>query len=458
MDKLEQAIQFFNEGNYSEAEKLALEIFASNAQSIDAIDILAAIYLKENKLNFLNNLNKTHLNLVRKLAIFLQDLQTYTQAVFFYEKAVELDHTDIIGLNNLGLMYEELDMLDKAKATYEKSIRIKENYPALYNLGVLARKQKNLSLSKTCLQKALTLEPQNPYANYSLGMTDLLEKNFTKGYPYFLKRPIKNANGLKNFWNGEKQKDKTLLVFCEYGLGDAIMFARYFPLLKDYFAKVKVCCHPSLHSLFELSFKEVEFVSDTNTEYDCCTFAMDLPYFLNLDFLNIPASTGYLKADENKVREYKEKYFNTSDKKIGIFYVGGELKKRNAKYRRIPLAELSKLFNIKATKFYSFQKEDVFNELSQFPQIINLGSTFSDFSDTAAALKNLDLLITIDSAPVHLAGALGVKTLLMLPYFSEWRWFTDETQTPWYDSVELVRQQTPCKWQDVVDTIYNKLI
>ena len=458
MNKNEQAINFYNEEKFAEAEKLALEIFASDNNSFDALDVLAAIYLKENKLDFLNNLNKSHLTLVRKLARFLTDLNTYEQAAFFYEKALELEPKDTVGMNNLALMYEEMNEPEKAKHLYEKSARMEVNYPALYNLGVLERKLKNLSRSKVCLQKALALEPNNLYANYSLGMTYLMEKDFKNGYKYFLKRPVKNAQGLKNFWNGTPQKDKTILVFCEYGLGDAIMFSRYFPLSKDYFSKVKVCCSPSLHSLFKSSFEDIEFLSTPETEYDFCVFAMNLPYFLNLDFSEIPSSDGYLKVDEAKVSEYKKKYFNNESKKIGIFYVGGELEKRNAKYRRIALKRLSKLFDIPDTKFYSFQKEDVFGELENFLDIVDLGKTFNDFSDTAAALKNLDLFITIDSAPVHLAGAIGVKTLLMLPYYSEWRWFTDESATPWYKTVELIRQTTPCDWQSVVDKIYEKLI
>ena len=457
MDKIQQAINFYNQEQNFEAEKLALEVFSADNNSIDALDILGAIYLKTGNLEFLKNLNKSYLTLIRKMAGFLADLKTYEQAIFFYEKAVELDNNDIVGLNNLALLYEEINKTDKAKAAYEKSIKIKENYPALYNLGVLERKLKNLSRSKICLQKALSLEPTNSYANYSLGMTYLMEKNFDKGYPYFLKKPVKNADGLKNFWDGSKQKDKTILVFCEYGLGDGIMFSRYFPVLKEYFNRIKVFCAYSLRNLFEASFDGIEFVSSPETEYDFCVFAMNLPHFLKLNFDNIPLSEGYLKADEGKIRDYKEKYFNTNDRKIGIFYIGGELQKRNAKYRRIPLTELSRLFEIPNTKFYSFQKDDILGELTDFPEIIDLGKTFNDFSDTASAMKNLDLMITIDSAPVHLAGALGVKTILMLPYYSEWRWFLDENTTPWYKSVELIRQTTPCEWQSVVDKIYKKL-
>ena len=193
-------------------------------------------------------------------------------------------------------------------------------------------------------------------------------------------------------------------------------------------------------------------------EYDFAVFAMDLPYFLKMDFGNIPNKEGYLKADFDKVKVFEKEYFKEDVLTVGIFYSGGELEKRNAKHRAIPLKKMQKLFKIPDIKVYSFQKEDRFSELKDFPEIVDLGKEFSDFSDTAAAMQNLDVMITIDSAPVHLAGALGVKTFLMLPYFSEWRWFEDVKTTAWYESVEIFKQSQPDCWDNVIDEICEKLV
>ena len=159
----------------------------------------------------------------------------------------------------------------------------------------------------------------------------------------------------------------------------------------------------------------------------------------------------------SEVKEYKEKYFDNDKLKVGIFYIGGELEKRNAQYRAIELRQMAKLFTLNHCEFYSLQKDDPFEELKEFPELINLGETFKDFSDTAAAIKNIDIMVTIDSVPVHLGGSLGVKTILMLPKYSEWRWFEDTEKTAWYNSVDIVQQTTACQWQTVVDEIYNKL-
>ncbi|MCQ2957337.1 MAG: tetratricopeptide repeat protein [Candidatus Gastranaerophilales bacterium] len=455
---IQDAVNNFNNNNFDEAEKVALKILEENSSSNEAVDVLAAIFLKVGKLNFLGHPQPKHLPIIRQIAVMLEDLKTYEHAIICYSKALELDPNDSIAYNNLGLIYEEIENVEKSISCYLKSISIKNNYPADYNLGVLYRKLNDLANSEKYLEKAIALQPLNQYACYALGMTYLKGRNFKKGYPYFLERPIIGKEKLQNIWTGEKHPDKTLLVFCEYGFGDAIMFSRYFSLLKNYFKNIKVCARQALIPLFEKNFPDIEFVPTIiNVEYDYSTFLMDLPYRLKLDFDNIPFNEGYLKPDVEKAEKYKKEYFNTDLKKVGIFYVGGELEKRNAKYRAVELKKLEKLFDLKNCKFYSFQVEDIFNELDNFPQIVNLGKTFNDFSDTLAAMKNLDLMITIDSVPVHLAGAIGLKTLLMLPKYSEWRWFSDTSSTPWYNSVEIIKQEKACDWEDVVEKIYNKI-
>jgi len=455
---IEEAVNNFNNEDFEKAENIALKILEKNPSSNEAIDVLAAIYLRTNNLNFLKKVTKKYLPVIRQIAIMLEKLKTYEQAIYFYNIALNMEPDDYIAYNNLGLMYEELDIPKEAENCYLKSLSVKNNYPGNYNLGVLYRKLNDLDNSEKYLEKAIMLQPLNQYACYGLAMTYFKAKNFKKGYPYFLERPIIGREKLKNIWTGEKHPDKTLLVLCEYGFGDAVMYSRYFNYLNDYFKSVKVCVRKNLIPLFQQNFPDIEFVSTImNTEYDYSIFLMDLPYRLKMDFENIPLSEAYLKTDEEKVQKYKKEYFDNDLLKVGIFYAGGELEKRNAQYRAVELCKMQKILEIKNCKFYSLQVEDPFNELSDFPQIVNLGATFLDFSDTLAAMKNLDLLITIDSVPVHLAGAIGLKTMLMLPYYSEWRWFNDTCATPWYKSVEIIKQSTPCLWENVINTIFEKL-
>ena len=115
------------------------------------------------------------------------------------------------------------------------------------------------------------------------------------------------------------------------------------------------------------------------------------------------------------------------------------------------------MLDMNEIQIYSFQKDDTLNGNERYPQMINLAKDFKDFSDTAAALKAMDVVVTVDTSIAHLAGALGVKTFLLLPYASDWRWFGDTKTTPWYDSVEIFKQQDCISWEKEIDEIIARL-
>lgn len=458
MNEIKKAVEYFNNEEYEKAENIAIDVLRQNPENIDAIDVISAIFLKTNKSIVLEKGGHKNLDIIRRVARYLNELKMWPHSMAFYKKSLSIDPKDYVALNNLGLLYEEMLDDKNAKICYEKSIKLKYNFYALYNLGISYRKQKDTKNAIKYVEKALQLKPNDAQTEYSLGMLYFMESNFEKGYKYFLKRVTPGAELLKNLWDGSLQKDKTVLVYCDYGFGDAIMYARYFPLLKNYFKKVIVCCSPKLIELFKNSFEDIEYTTVYPEHiYDYSVLAMNLPYFLKMDFSQIPNSQGYLKADEKKVIEYKEKYFDTDKLKVGLFWIGGEREKRTAKNRFMALSDLQKIFELPEMKFYSLQVDDPFDDIQFYPDIVDLGKEFKDFSDTAAAMKNLDLMISIDSSAIHLAGAIGVKSFLMLPKCSEWRWFLDEKKTVWYDSVELFVQKELYDWNSVVDEIYEKL-
>ena len=175
----------------------------------------------------------------------------------------------------------------------------------------------------------------------------------------------------------------------------------------------------------------------------------DLAYILGLDFDNIPYSEGYLNTSTADI---------TSDKlKIGLCWEAGSAGIRGMINRTINIRLFENIINHEKAQIYSFQVVDSMNGIEKFPQIINLAKDFNDFSDTAAALKAMDAIITVDTAVAHLAGALGVKTFLLLPYSSDWRWFNDTKTTPWYKSVEIFKQSDPISWEKELKEIECKL-
>lgn len=493
MADIEKALEFQSQGKLDEAKEIYLEFLKEMPEQPDVSNLAGLICLQKEELEeakkffetavkgfpcaeFFQNLGLVYfkqkeyetamqnfdkaiefesenLEFIRNFAQMAKQTDQIDYALKFFKKALELEPKDPVGWNNLGLMYEKKKDFENAKKCYINSIKIEENYPAFHNLGVLYRTLRNFDESVKCLKQALQLKPGDNETMVSLGMSYLSKKDLQNGYKYyqFLKPEIK-AKYL-NHWDGKKHLDSTLLVFYYAGYGDHIMFSRYLQFLKDYFKTVKVWLPMSVKVLIEKNIDGIEFVDSGEVDYDFSANIMELHYLLGMDFENIPCSNGYLKVSDEKAAEYKE-HFHTARKKIGLFWQGNPKVFAN---RSIKLKELEPVLKLEEIDFYSFVKEDPNNQIKDYPQIVDLGSNFKNFEDTAAALMNLDILITIDSAIAHLAGALDVKTYLLLPYSSEWRWFEDTEATSWYDSIKIFKQEEPYNWVPVVERVLKDL-
>lgn len=493
---INQVIELHNQGRFLDAEKgylLLLENEPDNHSLNNMLGLLysqtqeynrAEIYIKkaisiEENVDYLENLavcyylqekydlsmpileqilDKTprDLDRIRDYAKMAKDVNYWEFAIKFYSLSLKLDKRDYVAMNNIGLGLEDLKQFDKAKGYYESSLKVKPNYWAYHNLGVYYRRARDFEKSVIYLKKALQFQPDNVETMTSLGMSYLSMRDFENGYKYYQYRCPNLKARFQNPWDGEEHLDSTLLIYYDGGRGDQLMFCRYIPFIQQKFKKVIFVVYEELKEFFKFNYPDLD-VKTVNEPYfyDYSVNLMELHYFLKMDFENIPFSQGYLKVDEKKVEEYKEKFFITDKLKVGLFWQG------NLKvfpYRSMKLDEMSPLFNIENCQFYSCQKGAGVEQLEKYPQIVNLGDTFNDFSDTASALKNLDLLITIDSSILHLAGALGVKTFLLLPHASEWRWFADEQTTPWYDSVKIFKQEKLYDWDKPVQLVFNNLL
>lgn len=213
----------------------------------------------------------------------------------------------------------------------------------------------------------------------------------------------------------------------------------------------------ALIDLMQLNFKNVDVISKIQTpsdEFDIVVPVMDLPYALKMDFSVIPFSEAYICPDtviKNKFSQLSE--FKNDKYKIGIFWQGN---KRILKNRSIDISMIVDLVKGKdKIQFYSLQIE---NDLPGVKELIPLSPYIKNFNDTAALLSNLDLVITVDSSIVHLSGALGVNTYLLLPNTPEWRWFNDDKTTPWYNSVKIFKQKKIGDWKAVLKRVNTRLM
>lgn len=305
-------------------------------------------------------------------------------------------------------------------------------------------------------------EPKNTYARLHLGLEYLREKNYEEGWKYFEYR----LEGLNVFppslpaWNGEDITDKTLLVYAERGLGDTIMFSRFLPLLQRKCARVLFLPHAELFNLFDETSLGVKLIQDVREIcFDAHTSVMSLPYKLKIfQEKNIPEMPKQcLIINQEKFESYKQKYFNNDNFKAGINWQGNI--KLTAE-RSIPLKCFEKLFSIPNTSFYSLQKGEGQEQLNSIEKynVIDLGSTFNDFSDTAAAIENLDLVISNDTSVANLAGAMGKECWILLNFIPDWRWSNDLSYCPWYKNVKLFKQAEKNEWDSVFDAVYKDLL
>ena len=484
-----EALNLQSQGKLDEARKIYLEFLKENPKQPDVSNLIGLIYLQQSDFDtaaeyfkdavsgfpcaeYFQNLGLAYyrkteyeksmecftkavefepdnVDFIRNFAQMAKKAGQTDKGIEFFNKCLALEPKDAVGWNNIGLLYEQKHDYKSAKECYIKSLKIKQNYEALHNLGVWYRMQRNFPESVNCLKQALKLKPQSEISLLSLGMSYLSQKDFKNGYKYYMTKKPQVAAQYKNHWDGTVHTDKTLLVYYDSGFGDQLMFCRYLNLVKEKFQKVRFYCSSQLRGLFEYNFPDIEIAYTNDGNYDFSDNIMYLNYHLGMDFDNIPFSAGYLKAEKSM-----DERFNTECKKIGLFWQGNYDGYEN---RAVKLKELAPLLSMEQCKFYGFVKDDRENQIREFPQIVDIGGDLGDFYDTASKLLNLDLFITIDTAAANLAGALGVKTFLMLPYASEWRWFDDNKTTPWYDSVTIFKQKEHWHWGSVVEEIQNEL-
>jgi tetratricopeptide (TPR) repeat protein len=356
---------------------------------------------------------------------------------------------------------------DVARECFKKALRNGDKSSGYYNLAVNASKAWDYKHAYYYLKMYKKLFADNPTVNFLNATFKFRERKFKAGYKYYAKKEDmsnkkKLHSKLKRLWDGKTYRDETLLVLCDQGIGDHLMFIRFIPQLQKKFKQIKVIAHKSEIELYRRSFKyckNIKFytLSKRFPRYDKSVILSNLPYYLKTDLKDIPNPSGYLYADEGKIAEYKHKYFEHDKLKVGLCWEAGAAGWREQLNRTINISALEPLFDIEGVEFYSFQVNPSLDNYKKY-NLIDLGKDFKDFDDTAAALKNVDIMVTVDTSVSNLSGALGVKTFMLLPYCPDWRWFDNEHDTEWYESVRIFRQSENLFWDKVVDNIKHAIM
>lgn len=404
-------------------------------------------------------------------SIYEHDLSDYQKAIYFYNQYVEKEKDDKEKLSDvygtMGYLYVKVGKykhIEKQVECFKNSIELNPNNLTSYsNLALIyftmQEYQNALDCYKKIFELGATMDDFFTYACLNIKM-----KNFKEGWKYYEYRFSKENNPTvypkmpKPKWKGEDISDKTLLVQYEQGFGDSIQFFRYINQLKQLAKTIIFRVQDELVDLFKKSSEGIQVVGKSTPldkiAFDVHVPLMSLPYRLGATFENIPSPDKYILTDEKKVTKYKKEYFDNDCIKIGISWRGNAAGNQD---RNIPFEEFFPLGRLKNVKLYAFQRNITVKELDKLPldmEVIKLGRSFNDFSDTAAAIENLDYFITSDNGVFNLAGAMGVKTCLLLNANSEWRWFTDDETTPWYNNVKIFRKENDLEgWESLMHKV-----
>ena len=248
-------------------------------------------------------------------------------------------------------------------------------------------------------------------------------------------------------WDGASLQCKRVLVRCYHGLGDTIQFVRYVPLLKEIAAQVAFWSQPSLIALLSTMNGIDRMIplhdGTPDCDYEADVEVMELPYVFRTTIETIPARVPYFQVDASALDYCKMK--------VGLVWRGGDWDPR----RDVPFELLTQLTDLQEISFYVLQQEaSALEHHEKFKMILPPGA---DALTTARVMRGLDLIISIDSMPAHLAGALGVRTWTLLQKDADWRWMIDRNYSPWYPTMRLFRQQQAGDWQPVVAQVKRKL-
>jgi hypothetical protein len=340
---------------------------------------------------------------------------------------------------------------------------------SLCRQAVRLREQGDTHGAFVALQHAIALEPDFAEARFYLGCLHLLEGNYRPGFAEFEWRwrwsgfATPHLEVAQPAWDGADLRGRTILLHGEQGLGDSLQFCRYAPLLAERAGRVLLQVPAALVAVLR-TLDGVETVVAPGEQlppFDVHAPLMSLPHLVGTTVETIPARVPYLHADPSAMARWRERLRGPSDgMRVGLVWSGNPAHPRQH-VRSLPLACLEPLATVPGVTFYSLQKGPAAEEghaSNLGLPLTDLGPLLEDFAETAAALSQLDLLITVDTSVAHMAGALGRPVWLLLAAVADWRWLLDRADSPWYPTLRLFRQHRLGDWQSVVEAVRRAMV
>lgn len=392
-----------------------------------------------NKLEWLTNLKQDSVELYSKIGCIYQTLRDYEAALPFHLKALVYEPSRGKLWTDIGRCFFRLGQFEESYDSYKK---------------------------------AEELDPDDAYLNLNWGLLQMLHGFYDEGLLRYENRFKVNDN-FKNskiffekLWRDESLEGKRVVVLTEQGKGDYIQAARYFPMLKQHGLKhLKICVKPELKRIVETSFKynELEvigesYTSDVYKDYDYILPVMSLLRYFKTTLESIPAETPYLKVDKKCAQSWKGRIQRRDCFKVGICWIG-KASHQDDVDRTIRGELLMPLLSNESCDFYNLNVDKaIADSILCKENFIDHTADIQDFMDTAALMQEMDLIISVDTAVAHLAGALGLDVWILLRKLPpEWRWLLHLDYSPWYPTARLFKQENAGDWDEVLERVSHRL-
>jgi tetratricopeptide (TPR) repeat protein len=398
----------------------------------------------------------------------LLQLKRHAEALVSYDRALDLRPDFAEAWSNRGAALYEMRQYDEALASYDRALALLPDFSGAHsNRGLALHQRRRFDDALASFKLAYTVSPNNAEAHFGEAQTRLLLGDFDRGWEKYEWRS--QGQQLRNeqrsftqpLWReGDAIAGKTILLYAEQGFGDTMQFCRYVPLVAERGARVILEVQEPLRELMTglAGPTQVLAMGSPLPDFDVQCPLLSLPLVFRTQLETIPSAVPYLRASSQAVIDWETRLGSKRRPRIGLAWSGRPTHKDDLN-RSIGLGALLPLLDIDATfvSLHNYVRAADAMVLKERSDLLHFGDALRDFSDTAALISNLDLVISVDTSVVHLAGALAKPVWVLLPFTSDWRWLLDRDDSPWYPTARLFRQDDTHAWDDVIARVHAAL-
>jgi len=474
------ALAYERAGDMANAERVYREVLQQSSRHVDAKLGIARLLMEKGDLSAAEELlsealqsEPQYYHLQQLLGRVYELTDKHDKAESCYREVLAMAPEFVDAWINLGNVQQNTGQFDAALSSYAGALRLApESAEAYYNRGLLEKRLGRFKSALDSFNDAITFSPEFFHPHWNKSFVCLLTGDFEEGWREYewrlrgeehIQRPF-----VQPVWMGEDLSGRTILVHDEQGYGDTFQFVRYLPLVKARGGRVVFECHSKLGPIlqgcegYDQLVERNEPGSTPDVSFDVQVHLMSLPYIFNTRLETIPRHVPYIHPDRDPVEKWKVRLEKDSGFKIGICWAGSP-RHTNEAVRSCRLQEFSALSKVDGVSLYSLQKGPALEQIEGLSEQFELVRIDKDmdqdarFVDTAAVIENLDLVISIDTSIVHLAGALGRPVWTLLSTSPDWRWLAEGAASPWYPTMRLFRQAQPGDWAGVFRDVVKDL-